>query len=142
MTKKSWHEIAQKAGNMAVVIKSLLVDARPLSVDHDKVVIGIDPEFADEQERLKDSRSKGAVEHAVSSFLGRSVKVTFKVADLEAAAAAGPKAVREAPKPQAEAPHKEKQSKGQAKTRGDLMKDPAVQKALDMFEGSVVDVRE
>lgn len=141
MLKESWHDIVDKVGKMAVGTKSLLLDARPIGVDSGTVKIGFDPEFADEIERFDVPRNRKAIEHVISAMLKRTVSAVLTVSDViaqERAAGAVPEAKHRPAVPAGNAPA----LKGQPKTKRDLIDDPAVQKALDVFDGTILDVRE
>jgi len=126
-----WKEVTDKVGKIAVAARSIMADIRPIRVEKDRVVLGFDPEFADEADRFRDVRSRKALEHVLGTMLKREVSVDISVVPGE------PVVPQAGPPPQQAGP---KGKKG--KSKQDLMKDPAVQKALDVFEGSIVDVRE
>lgn len=134
----NWRDIVEKVGKMAVGSKSLLLDARPIGVDGNKVTIGFDPEFADSIEKFDIPRNRKALEHVLGAILKRTVSAVMKVSaqvDHEHKAEVSGAAARKPATPPSAA-------KGQAKTKRDLIDDPTVQKALDIFDGTVMDVRE
>ena len=149
--KERWREIVERVGKVALLAKSALVDARPVSVRGETVVIGVDKEFSEEKQGLEAPRIRKVVEHVVGGVLNRAVTVHFKLAAMggseeEAAADAGgardeprPAAVPSAAPRTAGAPAPKPQ-KGRSKR--EWADDPAVRKALETFEGSIVDVRE
>jgi len=105
----------------APLAKSYLKDAAPTQVAGDRVLLSFDPEFADSCEKLKVPRSLRAVQNALEWALGHPVVLELTVGK---AAPAQP------------APTK-------SKTSGkDWVKDPAVKRTLEMFNGNIVDVRE
>ncbi|OGV57981.1 MAG: DNA polymerase III, subunit gamma and tau [Lentisphaerae bacterium RIFOXYA12_FULL_48_11] len=138
LLKSSWREVLDKVGKMAVGSKSLLLDARPTCVDGNKVTVGFDPEFADSIEKFDIPRNRKALEHVLGVLLKRSVTVELKAAvqgkEERAEGGSGITTRKLVPPPAI--------AKGQAKTKRDLIDDPTVQKALDIFDGTVMDVRE
>jgi len=136
---RGWPKIIEKVGRIAPLIRGALADTRPLRVEKNKVVVGFDPEFKSEMDRMQAPRNRKAVEHAAASLLGRKVAAVFEISTGEPA-----------PAPREE-PSDHETSGGQAKkegTRGrkgakrNWSEDATVQEALDMFRGSIVDVRE
>ncbi|MDD4872707.1 MAG: hypothetical protein PHR77_19315, partial [Kiritimatiellae bacterium] len=134
---ENWREIVDKVGKMAIGTKSLLLDARPLTVDGVKVTIGFDPEFADEIKSFATTRNRQAVEHVLGMILKRKVNATFIVSDQVAKKNMEGISPVLKHKPAGSAP-----AKGQPKGKRDLIDDPTVQKALDVFDGTILDVRE
>jgi len=150
-----WHLVVERVGRSAIRARTCLLDAAPMAVLDDKVVIGIDREFADRREQLQQSRNRLAVQKALEETLKRPVTVEFEICDKLPAAtgvpparddvssgksvaggrqpAAGGKAGADA-KPAAPAG-------GKAAVRK-WMADEKVQKVLDAFNGSIQEIRE
>jgi len=139
MLQEKWRTVVDKAGTIAVGCKSMLIDARPLSLSGNKVGIGFDPEFADELESMKIPRNRMAVEHAIGGLLKRTVAAEFCLSEIVAMdrLASGEKALKKDGTQAASGGEK-----GKSKNRRELIDDPAVQKALDVLDGSIMDVRE
>lgn len=140
---KNWRDFVDRVEKMAVGTRSALNDARAVKVEAEKVIIGLDSEFAAEKKTLEVQRSKIAVQHVLSAILKR--KVGFEVAMVEGGAPADEEPVQEdeprvEEKPEAPPPAAPAKKKGMS--RSDLLKDPAVNKVLELFNGTVVDVRE
>lgn len=140
-----WREIVEKIGKMAISAKSPLIDARPASVEGNRVVIAVDPEFADEIEELKSSRNLKAVQHVLSAVLNRTVTPDFEVKEVDKAQKTG-SLDENMTGGQEKAPSNMPASDGTAekgkKTKKEWMKEPAVQKTLEMFGGTIVEIRE
>jgi len=134
-----WRKIVEDVGKISMAARAPLADASPVSVDGDKVVIGFDPEFAHEVDNFKSGRNRKAVEHVIGALLKRDIVAEFTVAK------AGPQPDRRAPDDNEETAGTKKQSKGgtgRGKADKNLARDPTVEKALDMFDGTILDVRE
>lgn len=137
-----WQAIIDKVGLISVAARSGLADARPVRVDDETVVIGFEPEFAHEIDRFKNLRNRKAVEKALERELGRSVGVVFEVVS-----GAGRLAVREKPVERApggiESGSKQKpEDGGRKKSERELIADPRVQKVMEVFDGSILEVRD
>jgi len=135
-----WHEIVQKAGKISVFARSSLIDARLVSVEGDHVMIGLDPEFASEIENLKSGRTCKVLEHDMGRILKRKIVVDFV---LRAQTSDTVRHARDTVKVNGER-RKGKVSGEDRKERskGDWANNPAVQKALETFGGTIMDVRE
>ncbi len=148
-----WSEVIDRAGRVAVAVRGPLRDACPAEIRDDVLRVAVDPEFAAELEILQEARNGRAVEKAVEQVLGRRLSVTFEVwqvrpvppatgeADvLEEDEEEPPAAACEpelAPLPE---PHE-----GPRPSAGTLeawRQRPEVKKMLDLFKGTIVDVKE
>ena len=133
-----WPEIVEKVGQISVAARGSLSDARPVRVEGNVVVIGFEPDFGHEIDRFKNLRNRKAVEKAVERAVGRSVEVSFEVSsdiDCEAGSGAG------AGSKDAEEKRADPKPDGK-KSKAEVIADPVVQKAMEMFEGSIMEVRE
>jgi len=79
MLTRQWGQIIEGVATYASMAKSYLVDGKPLEVHPDRVVIGFDPEFAANREKLSVSRSVKGVQKVLGDFLKRPVSVEFVV---------------------------------------------------------------
>jgi len=129
--RKAWHEIQEKVGRQAVNTKGKLADARPLSVVGQTVTIGFDPEFEDEATLFGSGRERLALEHGISGCLGRAVKAHVVVGDAGFEDALTEECASEAASDSTAEPR-----------RKDWTKDEAVKRALDVLDGSIIDVRD
>ncbi len=139
---REWKALKEKVAKQAVQAKAILADARPVAVDAGRVVLAFDAEFPQEMKRFETGRDRLALEYALGAFLKRKVKVDFVLVardPLAEAAASAPEAAKAAAAPSAG-------GSGAAGRKGkspqEWAKDPAVNKALEMFNGTILDVRE
>lgn len=137
---QDWPSLIGKIGRMAPLTRGYLKDARPIGVEGNTVILGIDAEFAGNQERLEMPRNLQAIRKAVSESLHRPVNIRFKtVADLAALATPPPPRDQAQAGPAAEpAPEKSRQPRD-AKAR--VLEDPAVRNVLEAFDGTIIDIR-
>jgi DNA polymerase-3 subunit gamma/tau len=140
----NWAQVMEKAGKTSIKAKRLLIDARPIAVDGDKVVIGLDAEFADEIQEIKGGlREREALESGLHSVLLRKVTFELREADM-ASLPREPPDGQPGRRPEPESPTPaaaDVARKPGAKTRKDLIEDPMVQKTLEAFSGSITEVR-
>ena len=138
----NWHDVIARAGKLLVGLRTILTDTRPVRVEGDKVVIGVDEEFKERLAELQMPQHRKAVEHALGEVLRRKVEVVFEPASLKTKRA-GEEAASEAPRPEAPAAKEESAKKaGAAKSRQEWASDPTVQKAMKTFGGTIREVRE
>ena len=136
--KRDWQDIIEKMSKKAVLARSILVDARPIGVEADCVVIGFDSEFPEEMERFQSGRDRRALEQAMSNLLGRKVKTEFTLVEGHIDSPDKQDPVTDSAggdtRPVGERAH--------ATSTRDWANEDAVRKALDMFNGAIVEVRE
>jgi DNA polymerase-3 subunit gamma/tau len=128
-------EIVERVGRIgsAALARNLLLDARPLLVEPMRVVIGFDPEFAQNLEKIKLPHYIKAIQGVLTTFLKRPVNVEFQLIASDASSDVPADHVAD----QAGAG----EGKG-PKTKQDWYKEPVVRKTLEFFNGSIVDIRE
>ena len=131
-----WRDVIDRVGKSAPMARAALMDARPLEVGADRVVIGFDPEFAQHAERMRLPAHHRATQQVLSQMLNRTVSVEYRA--IESQGQADVPADHTA---DAAADGKTGERIG-AKTRQDWLKDPVVRKTLEVFNGSIVDIRE
>lgn len=138
---ENWRELTEKFGRSAPLAKTSLMDAKPLAVHGSSVIIALDPEFASKRNQLTIPRVMRSLELALSEMLRRNIdsvevrvleaKSTVpgdvKVADLESEKKAG---------------ETRAEVKKARKTKQEWMQNPTVQRALEMFNGDISDIRE
>jgi DNA polymerase-3 subunit gamma/tau len=136
--KRGWQDIIEQMSKKAVLARSILVDARPVKVEADCVIIGFDSEFPEEMERFQIGRDRRALEQTLSNLLGRKVKADFTLVQGHLDSAEK----RVAGTVQVEKDVRPAQHDAQSASTRDWSKEDAVRKILDTFNGSIVEVRE
>jgi hypothetical protein len=136
-----WHDFGREFGRAAPLSKTCLLDAKPLSVDGSKVVIALDPEFAVNREKLLIPRVMRSLEMALGEVLRREIEsVEIRVLESKSTVPGDIKvADLEAKSPAAHAPAEVQRAR---KSKHEWMQNPAVQRALEMFNGDISDIRE
>jgi DNA polymerase-3 subunit gamma/tau len=135
-----WAEVVQRFGRMTVLAGNALSDARPLEVHADKVVVAFDREFSERAAAIDAPKSRKSLEHVLSDVLGRKVTVECRLVEIVApppaetggAAGAAPAVDRARGATPTQAPPQSVQEWARV---------PEVEKVMDLFNGSVVEVR-
>ena len=138
-----WHDVVDRVGQVSPLARNYLLDAKPVSVKGDVVTIGFDPEFSDSKSKIDYPRNIQATERAMSTALGRSVTVSLTILTATDTLPGDTKFVRreEGKKPTVKTKDPERRRAG-SMSRDEWVKEPVVQKALEMFNGDIVDIRE
>jgi len=134
-----WPQIVAHAGRIAVAVQGALKDAAPTAVVDDTVHIGIDPEFESELTLFESPRNRKAVERSLAAVLNRPVAIVFQ------ALKARPSQVAEVPAPSDVYSAVPPDDSASATRKGDPQawkQREEVKQVLDMFNGTIVDVRE
>lgn len=128
-----WAEISERCAHMAPRIKHLLKDAKPVSLEENRLVIGFDPEFESDLEQIRQGRNPAAVAKTFSDFIGRPLKVQFILLDASVTLPGDMKFPSEQ-----DAELDEKRSR----SRAEWMQEPLVRQTLEVFDGMISDIRE
>lgn len=146
MLRIRWRSIVDRVAKVSPQAKVAILDACPLFVEGDVVTVGFDPEFAGNMQRMELPRNLQATQNELSTVLGRNVKIKCRLlrdgekvvlpADVPVKAIPVPIEPKVSTSP-VSGPKTEVR-----KTTAEWLKDNTVRKALDMFDGEIVDVRE
>ena len=140
---EKWHEIVERVGHTAVLAKSYLADAKPVRVDGSMVTIGFDPEFASNKSKIDVPRNVKAIQKTLGEVLKRDVSVQFMILDARSTVPGDIKMAGVDESAAADTAHGgSAEKRATLKTKQEWIKNPAVRKTLEMFNGDVVDVRE
>lgn len=132
-----WRGIIERVKGVNSLTSAMLMDTRPLAVTADRIVIGFDPEFAKNRESVaKNPAHVRAIHDVLLQVLKRPVSLDCQLiqgggtadvpADHTAESAGGSAGSR---------------GKG-VKSKQEWQKDPVVRKAMEIFNGGIVDIRE
>jgi hypothetical protein len=139
---QQWTNIVNRAGRVTVMARSCFIDARPLRVEGDHVVIGFDPEFEENLVNARTPRIAQTIERIIAKILGRTVSVDYTLLEDEtpvpvAMPVESPTAeMHERSDPESQPVDEDGQQDDES-----LLKDPAVKNVLQAFEGRVVEIR-
>ena len=136
LTEKWRDHIVERVKRTVALAGAVLMDARPLAVEATRVVIGFDPEFGKVGiEKMKIPQYHKAVQGVLGQFLKRTVNVEFKLIETQGQTDVPADHTIEREGSPAGA-------KVHSKTRQDWQQVPVVNKTLEFFNGSIIDIRE
>jgi len=127
--EEAWEYAVEHLGKVTPLAKSYLVGTRPLGLKGSVLTIGFDPLFSDRREFVDRPRNIELLQGKLKEKL--RMDVTLKLEVSETATATLPKAAAS----KAHGPEAVK------KSPDDFKDDPLIKKALEIFKGTVVDVR-
>jgi DNA polymerase-3 subunit gamma/tau len=151
-----WTQLLAAVGRASSFTRSYLLNAHPVSFEKNVLVIGFDPEFADHLGLVDNSRNHALLATKLAELGHPNAMVKFIQAETPAgwnpkiveaapvpmtAAASTPKAVAAKPVQNATASAAEKKSAPVAVNKEDFKNDPLIKKALEVFRGTIVEVR-
>lgn len=127
--REMWPGIIERTGRTNQEARPALADTVVLDLNEKCLLVGVDEEFSEELNQLESPRVKKALARAVSSALNRQISLEFKISRGE---------------------HMRQQSAARGDginaeeavtSREDLMKNEAVKATLDMFGGTVTEIK-
>lgn len=127
----NWHKIIDHVGKADALSHRSFLDTAPIRVNTENLVVGYDPEFKGNLERLEDSRSKLALARAVNRLLNRMLSVSFEPLK--------PDARRPLP---TDRPTEKNETKQKSTGLAKWYENPAVKTVVETFNGEIEDVRE
>ena len=150
-----WSQLVDAAGRVSPFMRTYLLEAHPVSFEKGVFVIGFDPEFDDHRGLVDNSKNHAIIQTKLTELGHPNSQIKFIKADAPAgrtrlaptvvpttaAPVATPKTANaSAAKPVAPTA-KEKPSAPVPFNKDDFKNDPLIQKALEVFKGTIVDVR-
>ena len=133
---EAWAYALEHLGKVTPLAKSYLVGTRVFGLKGNVLIVQFDPEFADRKEFANHPRNIEILQTKLKEKLRMDVALKFEVG--EASTAPGPKAAAVSPaKPGAPA----KAAPPAKMNVDDFKNDPLIKKALEIFKGTIVEVR-
>ena len=133
---EAWAYAVEHLGKVTPLAKSYLVGTRPLGLRGNVLIVRFDPEFADRKEFADRPRNIEVLQASLKEKLRMDVALKFEVGEATAATAA---------KSSASSPGKPGTSARAAEPAkmnvDDFKNDPLIKKALEIFKGTIVEVR-
>jgi len=148
-----WHKLVDAVGRVSPFTRGYLIDAHPVSFEKNVFIIGYDPEFEDHLGLVDNARNHTLLATKLAELGHANAMIKFIKAEAPAnwdrkpvAAAPAPAAPKTAattakPVEAAPAPAAEKKTAPVAFNKDDFKNDPLIQKALEIFKGTIVEVR-
>jgi DNA polymerase-3 subunit gamma/tau len=146
-----WTNLIAAVGRASPFTRGYLIDAHPVSFEKNVLIIGFDPEFADHLGLVDNARNHALIATKLAELGHHNATVKFIKAeapagwDRKAVAAppvpTAPKGAAATAKPAEAAPAAEKKTAPVAFSKDDFKHDLLIQKALEIFKGTIVEVR-
>ncbi len=128
--EEAWEYAVEHLGRATPLAKSYLVGTRPLGMKGSVLTIGFDPEFADRREFVDRPRNIELLQSKLKEKLRMDVTLKLEVSEVTTPALTKPAAASKARAPETS-----------KKSPDDFKDDPLIKKALEIFKGTIVDVR-
>jgi DNA polymerase III gamma/tau subunit len=125
-----WKEVVERVSKADPLSRRYLLDTVPLRTDARHLVVGFDPEFAQEKERFDNARSKLTLARAVERYVNRMLGVIFEPLPASACKSLPADHPMEGKPPP--------KLSGEAKWYAN----PIVKNVVEAFNGEISDVRE
>jgi DNA polymerase III subunit gamma/tau len=145
-----WTQLVEAVGRASTFTRSYLLNAHPVSFDKNVFVIGFDPEFEDYLGLVDNSKNHALLQTKLAELGQHGAMVKFVKADAPVgwqspAPASGIKptpATPATPKPSAAPAFAgEKKPASVAFNKDEFKNDPLIKKALEVFKGTIIEVR-
>ncbi|MGO9584738.1 MAG: DNA polymerase III subunit gamma/tau [Limisphaerales bacterium] len=154
-----WTKLVEAVGRVSPFTRSYLVDANPVSFDKNLLTIGFDPEFEDHLGLVDNARNHTLLQTKLAELGHANAQIKFVKIEASAALVSQPAKVASpaAPKqlvspersgggteggvPASSTPAAKSKPASVAFDKNDFKNDPLIQKALEIFKGSIVEVR-
>ncbi len=152
-----WHQLIDAVGRVSPFTRGYLIDAHPVSFEKGILIIGFDPEFEDHLGLVDNSRNHTLLATKLAELGHPNAMIKFVKAeapagwDRKAAAPLAPPApaaprtpvatAKPAENATVAAAPAEKKTAPVAFSKDDFKNDPLIQKALEIFKGTIVEVR-
>jgi DNA polymerase-3 subunit gamma/tau len=153
----AWAQLVEAVGRVSQFLKSYLLESHPISVDNKVFTIGFDPEFRDHLALIDTPRNRTVIETKIHEMGHRDMSVRF----IQAEAPAGrmrvaaptevPPEIEIAPPPvnfranghsaATSNPLSPPPAANPRFSKEDFKNDPLIRKALEIFKGTIVEVR-
>ena len=146
-----WTNLIAAVGRASPFTRGYLIDAHPVSFEKNVLIIGFDPEFADHLGLVDNARNHALIATKLAELGHHNATVKFIKAEAPAGwdrkgvaappVPTAPKGAAATAKPAEAAPAAEKKTAPVAFSKDDFKHDPLIQKALEIFKGTIVEVR-
>ena len=142
-----WSNIVEAVGRVSPFAKTYLLESHPVSFAKNVLTIGFDPEFADHVGLVDNSKNRTILQTKLQEMGYREAQVKFVVAETPAHWMRPDPAVSgRAPAPPPPAgvtnPGTKPEKQAPAKlNKEDFKNDPLIKEALELFKGTIVEIR-
>lgn len=145
---KLWAELVEAVGRVSAFTKSYLIEAHPVSAAGNVLTIGFDPEFADHLGLVDNMKTHSVLQTKLRELRSGEWQIKFIQAPAPATwqrPAATPPPPRESGETTGDSPAVSVPagpvSSRSAVSKEDFKNDPLIREALEIFKGTIVEVR-
>ncbi|MFH1995918.1 MAG: DNA polymerase III subunit gamma/tau [Candidatus Omnitrophota bacterium] len=125
-----WQRILKHIGAKKISVASFLAHGRPVKLESGKLTIGLPKNSKFHKKMLEEPESRSVIESSVLEVMGKTLKISFVVAENVEAPDARPEGVRGA--------DTHASSGGNSGYRSTAVSEPIVKDAMEIFGGEVV----
>jgi DNA polymerase III subunit gamma/tau len=152
-----WAQLVDAVGRASQFMKSYLLESHPVSMNNKVFTIGFDPEFKDHLALIDTARNRTVIETKIREMGHRDMSVRFVQAEAPAGRvrvappAEVPPEVQAMPQSRVNGtngnsngianPPAQQVAAGPKFSKEDFKNDPLIKKALEIFKGTIVEVR-
>ncbi len=133
--EEAWGAAVEHMGKVVPMAKSYLIGTRPLGLQGNVLVVGFDPEFADHKDLADRPRNIEVLQAKLKEKLRMDVTLKFQAAEPASVPTRAPVPPPAKPAVAGKAVEPAK------KNLDDFKNDPLIKKALEIFKGTIVEVR-
>lgn len=134
--EEAWAYAVDHLGKVAPLARTYCVGTRPLGIRGNRFIVAFDPQFASQREFVDVPRNREILQAKLRERLRQEVLLQFEVSESAFAVAQAVKAPPAEPTRASKPP-----AAPQPVSSADFRNDPLIQKALEIFKGTVVEVR-
>jgi DNA polymerase-3 subunit gamma/tau len=141
-----WAKLVEAAQRASPFLRSYLLEAHPASFAGNVFTIGFDPEFSDHASLVDNAKNHTLLQTKLHELGHSGVQIKFIVAEAPpgrkpAVLTNGAKASETAPAPAANGAKPKAKTKAGAADIAEFKNDPLIQHALEIFRGTIAEVR-
>ncbi len=138
---EAWASAVEHLGKVNQMAKVYLAGTKPLSFTNGALVIGFDPELAGNLELADTVRTKEILQTKLKELLHTQVMLKFELSASVAPSPVAKKPAAEPAKAAAATPARPVVEAPRPTTPEEFKNDPLIKKALEIFKGTIVEVR-
>ena len=142
-----WNKLVEAVGRVSPFTRSYLVDANPVSLEKNVLIIGFDPEFEDHLGLVDNARNHTLLQTKLAELGHSNAQIKFikveapSARPMQVTEAAPPPPIATAKSAVSAAQNPKEKSVAVPFNKEDFKNDPLIQKALEIFKGQIVEVR-
>jgi DNA polymerase-3 subunit gamma/tau len=142
-----WQRLMDAVGQASAFTRTYLVEARPVTFERSVLTIGFDPEFSDQLDLVNNSRTHGLLQTKLQELGHPNSQIRFVLAEGPEPRSSAPAVVPASPvaetiaQPQPPAPPPKRKATPIKLSLEEFKNDPLIQHALELFKGTIVEVR-